>query len=116
MKIEVAKLDLKPGGTLLYSMKTPAGTVMWGKSVYRKIVPPEGMEFVASFWNEAAMVERNPMNATWPLEVENTLRLSQEAGGRTKLVLFGRPINATEEELSQEVAGQPILTLPLPSL
>jgi hypothetical protein len=37
------------------------------------------------------------MSATWPLEVMNTLTLS-ELRGRTTLTLMGLPHNASEEE------------------
>ncbi|HKS69038.1 MAG TPA: SRPBCC domain-containing protein, partial [Ktedonobacterales bacterium] len=65
--------------------------------VYRDIQPPERMVFVNSFSDEEGNVTRAPFNPTWPLEVLNTLTLS-EADGKTTLTLRGGPINATEEE------------------
>lgn len=40
--LRVARLDLRPGGVFHYEMKSPNGHSMWGKFVYREIVPPRG--------------------------------------------------------------------------
>ena len=45
-------MDLRPGGTYHYGMQTPDGSVMWGKMVYREIVPPEKLVFINSFSDE----------------------------------------------------------------
>jgi uncharacterized protein YndB with AHSA1/START domain len=93
----VAKLDLRPGGMFHYSMKSPDGHEMWGRFVYREIVAPEKIVFVNSFSDEEGNVTRAPFSPTWPLEVFNTLTLSEHEG-QTTLTLRGGPINATEEE------------------
>ena len=36
-----SKMDLRVGGTYHYGMKAPDGSPMWGKFVFREIVPPE---------------------------------------------------------------------------
>jgi hypothetical protein len=36
-----AAMDLRPGGTYHYAMKSPDGVTMWGKFVYREIVPQQ---------------------------------------------------------------------------
>jgi uncharacterized protein YndB with AHSA1/START domain len=93
----VRTLDFRPGGVFHYSLRSPAGQVMWGRFVYRDIVAPERLVFVNSFADEAGNVIRSPFSDTWPLEIVNTLALA-EADGKTKLTLRGGPINATEEE------------------
>jgi uncharacterized protein YndB with AHSA1/START domain len=50
-------------------------------------------------------VTRQPMHATWPLEVLNTLTLSEQ-DGKTTLTLHGGPINATEEERKTFESGR----------
>ena len=90
-------LDFRPGGIFHYSMRSPEGHISWGRFVYRDIQPPERMVFVNSFSDEEGNVTRAPFNPTWPLEVLNTLTLS-EADGKTTLTLRGGPTNATEEE------------------
>jgi uncharacterized protein YndB with AHSA1/START domain len=91
------KLVLKPAGIFHYCMRTPDGTEMWGKFVYREIVAPERIVFVNSFSDEKGNVTRHFLHQRWPLEVLNTLTLT-EKGGQTTLTLRGGPINATEEE------------------
>jgi uncharacterized protein YndB with AHSA1/START domain len=97
-KIRVFGLDLRPGGLFHYSMQSPDGHNMWGKFVYREIVAPERMVFISSFSDEEGNTTRAPFfNGTWPLEVLNTLTLSEHEG-KTTLTLRGGPVNATEEE------------------
>lgn len=95
--LTVSKIDLRPGGTFLYSMKSPDGFEMWGKFVYREIVKPEKLAFIVSFSDKDGGIARHPISATWPLEVINTLTLTEQ-NGKTTLTLRGGPINATEEE------------------
>ncbi|PWT77326.1 MAG: polyketide cyclase [Chloroflexi bacterium] len=92
-----SRLDLRPGGVFHYSMRSSDGRVMWGKFVYRELAPPERMVFVNSFSDEEGNVLRSPFSLTWPLEVLNTISLS-ESGGRTTVTLRGGPINASQEE------------------
>jgi uncharacterized protein YndB with AHSA1/START domain len=100
----VSKLDLRPGGVFHYSMRSPDGHEMWGKFVYREIVAPEKIVFVNSFSDEEGNTVRAPFSPTWPLEVLNTLTLSENEG-KTTLTLRGGPINATEEERKTYEAG-----------
>lgn len=58
---------------------------------------PKKIVFVNSFSDVEGTITRAPFNPTWPLEVLNTLTLSENEG-KTTLVLRGGPINATEEE------------------
>ena len=37
---QVHKLELRPGGAFFYSQKTPDGREMYGKWVYREVLPP----------------------------------------------------------------------------
>jgi uncharacterized protein YndB with AHSA1/START domain len=93
----VHTLDLRPGGVYHYSMRSPDGHIMWGKFVYRDIQAPERMVFVNSFSDENGNVIRSPFSPTWPLEILNTLTLT-ESDGKTMVTLRGRPINVTAEE------------------
>lgn len=97
-KMLVSKLDFQPGGVFHYSMQTPGGRIMWGKFVYREIVVLEKIVFINSFADEIGNPMRNPYIPNWPLEVLNTLTLTEQ-DGKTLLTLHGFPINATELEL-----------------
>lgn len=94
--IGVQKMDLRPGGVFHYFMRRPQGE-MWGKFVYREIVAPERIVFVNSFSNPKGETVRGPFHPTLPMEILNTVTLSEHQG-KTSLTLRGRPINATEEE------------------
>jgi uncharacterized protein YndB with AHSA1/START domain len=113
--VAVVKLDLRPGGVFHYRLRPPEGSPMgsamiWGKFVYREIVSPERIVFVMAFSDEAGGMTRHPMNATWPLEVLNTLTFT-ERQGRTTVTLRGEPINAIEEERRTFAAGRDSMRL-----
>jgi uncharacterized protein YndB with AHSA1/START domain len=89
--------DLRPGGVFHYCMKGPGGVAMWGKWVYREIVEPQRLAFVASFSDEHGGTVRAPFSADWPLEVLSTLTFAEQ-GGRTTLRMEGVPLSASEAE------------------
>ena len=91
-----AKNDLRPGGTFHYAMQF-AGSEIWGKWVYREIVPPERLVLVSSFSDADGNVTTHPMSPTWPLETLSTTTLTEE-GGKTTVTIEWRPLNATEEQ------------------
>ena len=98
------KMDLRPGGSYHYAMRTPDGNTMWGKFVYREITPPSRMVFVNSFSDEAGGVTRHPMAPNWPLEMLSTF-LFEEESGKTRFTVRWSPLNATEEERATFAAG-----------
>jgi uncharacterized protein YndB with AHSA1/START domain len=95
--MSVAKMDFRPGGTLHYCQQGPDGNKMWGKCVYREIVPLEKIILVQSFSDEAGGITRHPMAATWPLEMLSTFTLT-EKDGKTTVTIEWQPLNATEAE------------------
>jgi uncharacterized protein YndB with AHSA1/START domain len=101
----VCTVDLRPGGVFHYSMQSPDGRVMWGKWVYREIVPPERLVTVVSFTDAEGNLLRHPMSPTWPLELLHTMTLS-ERQRKTTLTVTGAPTNATEEERKTFSAGR----------
>jgi uncharacterized protein YndB with AHSA1/START domain len=96
-KIRVLKLEVRPGGTFRYSMEYQAGRPMWGRFIYREIVAPERIAFVVSFTDMHGEIIRAPIRDNWPLEVLNTVSLS-EKNGQTTLTLRVSPIDPTEAE------------------
>lgn len=95
--IRIARLELRPGGTFLYSMDLPDGRKMWGKFTYREILPPERLVYLSAFTDDMGAIIRSPYAADWPLQVLNTLTLT-EANGHTTLTLCADPYEATEAE------------------
>ena len=97
MEMSNTTLDFRPGGTYHYGMKTPDGNIMWGKFRYLEINEPEQIVFISSFSDKDGNIARAPFFDKFPLEIRNTLTLT-ENNGKTTLTLRGGPINATEEE------------------
>jgi uncharacterized protein YndB with AHSA1/START domain len=103
--VAVSEMDLRPGGTYHYCLKSPDGSPMWGKFVFREIAMPERMVFISSFSDEAGGVTRHPMAPTWPLELLSTFTFEEQPDGKTKVTIRWRPHNATEDERKTFDAG-----------
>lgn len=95
--LRVITLDMRPGGIFHYAMEFQPGQAMYGRFVYGDIVAPETFSFISSFADEAGNVIRAPFSATWPLEVRNTITLTEQ-GERTELTLRGGPTDPTDAE------------------
>jgi uncharacterized protein YndB with AHSA1/START domain len=93
----VATMDFRPGGMFHFCLQSPDGRQMWGKFVYREIVPTERIVLVHSFSDKAGGIIRHSMSATWPLEMLSTFTMAEQEG-RTTATVRWVPINATEEE------------------
>jgi hypothetical protein len=50
-------------------MTTPDGKEMWGKAVYREIVPQEKLVWINSFSDPEGGITRHPLTTEkWPLQ------------------------------------------------
>jgi uncharacterized protein YndB with AHSA1/START domain len=76
-----ATMDLRPGGSYHFGLRAPDGGMMWGKFVYREIVPPHLLVYVNSFSNAAGGLARHPLQAQWPLELLTTLTFTEHVDG-----------------------------------
>ena len=97
-KVLATKMDLRVGGTYLYGMSSPDGSPMWGKFVYREIVPPERLDFINSFSDEQGGTTRHPGHTSWPLEMHSIFTFEKLPGGKTKFTVSWAAHNATPEE------------------
>ncbi|MBI2422545.1 MAG: SRPBCC domain-containing protein [Candidatus Hydrogenedentes bacterium] len=97
-------VDLRPGGVFHYGMAAPDGTEMWGKFVYREIKEPERLVYVLSFSDAEGGTARHPLATGWPLEMLNTILLTED-GEKTTVTIKGGPLNATESERRTYVEG-----------
>jgi uncharacterized protein YndB with AHSA1/START domain len=102
-------MDLRPGGTFHYGMKTPDGKTTWGRNVYREIAPPSQLVFVNSFSDEHAGLARHTMVPAWPIEMLSTFDFV-EAGGETRFKVTWRPLHPTAEERATFDAGHAGMT------
>jgi uncharacterized protein YndB with AHSA1/START domain len=94
----VSKMDLRVGGSYLGSLRDSAGNVMWGKFVYREIVPPQRLVWEHSFSDENGGLTRHPLAPTWPLKLLTTVTFAEQSKGQTDVTLRWSPIDATPEE------------------
>jgi uncharacterized protein YndB with AHSA1/START domain len=96
--VVVSKMDLRPGGTYLYGMRAPDGQDMWGRMVYREIVPPERLVFINSFSDEKGGLTRHPMAPQWPIEMLSIFTFEELPDGKTRFTVRWSPLNPTLEE------------------
>ena len=106
----VSKMELRPGGTYHYRLAGPDGSTMWGKWVFREIVPQQRLVLINSFSDENAGVTRHPMAPTWPREMLSIFTFEDAGEGKTKVTINWAPHDATEEEVKTFDAGRPSMT------
>ncbi len=85
----VVKIDLKEGGSYLYSMRSPEGEDFWSTGIYKEIVPMERIVSTDSFADSDGKVvsaSHYGMSGDWPLELTVTVTF-EEDDGKTKLTL-----------------------------
>lgn len=95
--LRVITLDMRPGGIFHYAMEFQPGRTMFGRFAYVDIKAPEKLVFTSSFSDANGGVVRAPFSETWPLEIHNTMILT-EKGNQTALTLRGGPIDPTDAE------------------
>lgn len=108
--IGTCKMDLRPGGTFLYSMVAPDGSEMWGKWVFREINEPASMTVLVSFSDKNAGITRHPMAPTWPLQNLSTMSMDEE-DGKTTVTIRWTAYEATQEEQETFDAGHDSMKL-----
>jgi uncharacterized protein YndB with AHSA1/START domain len=102
----VATLDLRPGGMFHYSMTGPNGVEMWGRFVFREIVPPERLVWINSFSDPEGGVTRHPFSKDpWPLQMLTAVTL-EDRGAGTLVTVNWLPFDATDEERTVFEAGR----------
>jgi uncharacterized protein YndB with AHSA1/START domain len=97
-KVLSAKMDLRPGGSYHYGMQSPDGHAMWGRFIFREVVPQERLVFINSFSDEKGGITRHPGNENWPLELLSSFTFEDMPGGKTKFTVRWAPHNASAEE------------------
>jgi uncharacterized glyoxalase superfamily protein PhnB/uncharacterized protein YndB with AHSA1/START domain len=109
-KVLAARMDLRVGGTYHYGMQAPDGSTMWGKFVFREIVPQQRIVFINSFSDEAGGTTRHPLHKDWPLEMLSVFTFEDAPGGKTKFTVRWQPHNATPAESKTFDAGRTSMT------
>lgn len=96
-------LDLRPGEKFHYRMYF-SGQEMWGRWIFKEVVPPEKLVWINSFSNPQGGLGRHPFAPQWPAEMMTTV-LFTEVGATTRIDLEWYPLNATAEEQKTFDAG-----------
>lgn len=96
-KISAARHEFRSGGIFHYSMRLPDGKDMWGKFVYREIVPQQRIVWVNSFSDANAGITCHPLKSSWPREMLSTAEFAEQ-GDQTRLTIRWKPLNPTDEE------------------
>jgi uncharacterized protein YndB with AHSA1/START domain len=92
------KLDFRPGGLFHYCLRTPDGKEVWGRFVYREIVPPEKLVWVNSFSDADGGITRHPFSKDpWPLQMLTVVTFAENLG-RTVVTVTWLPLDASEAE------------------
>lgn len=93
------KIDLRPGGTIHYCMRSPEGRDYWGKGVYREIVRPERIVVTDSFSDETGATvdpSKYEMDPEWPREALISVTFAERGGGTEVTVHHGVPESVAE--------------------
>lgn len=96
-KATVKKLDLEPGGLFHYRLVSPQGQEMWGRMVFREIVPKERLVFINSFSDETGGLTRHLLHEAWPLQMHTTITFA-ETDGKTTVTVEWVPYEASDTE------------------
>ena len=105
-KIHVAKFDLHPDGMTHYRLTTPDGAELWGRAVYREIVPPTRIVWINSFSDQDGGITRHPFrNDPWPLQMLTEITFAEHAA-KTTVTVNWLPIDATQAEIDTFNTGR----------
>jgi len=84
-----AKIDLRPGGKYLSSMRDPQGREYWGTGTYKEVVEPNRIVYVDSFADEYGnTVDPSYYGFTGDVPMETEVEVTfEEVNGKTRLTL-----------------------------
>lgn len=99
------KLDLRPGGMCHYLLRSPDGQEIWGRLLFREIVPEQKLVFIVAFSDESGGISRHPLHEGWPLQILSTVTFS-ESGGKTTITVRWVPYEATDSAREVFEAGK----------
>lgn len=87
------KMDLRPGGTYRFHMRSPEGDDHWSQGVYREVVEPERLVLTGA-WTDA---DGKPISSETLLTVT-----FEEHEGKTKLTLHQASFESVKERDSHQ--------------
>lgn len=94
----VANLDLRPGGRFHYGLVSPDGKEVWGRFIYREIVPMDKIVWISSFSDKDGGLGRHPFSdLKLPLQMLSQATFTEQAG-KTTVTLEISALDASPEE------------------
>jgi uncharacterized protein YndB with AHSA1/START domain len=100
-------MDFRVGGTYHYGLEGPGGMQMWGKQVFKEIVPNQKIVLVQSFSDKDGGITRHPMSPAWPAEMLATTTFEDDGPGKTKVTITWAPYNSDEAGHAAFEGGRP---------
>lgn len=97
-KVTAATSDFQEGGVFHCGMTSIDGHKLWGRFLYREIVPGERLIFLNAFSNAAGEIKRHPIVPTWPLETLTTVIFADAGEGKTEVSVLCAPHEANPVE------------------
>jgi uncharacterized protein YndB with AHSA1/START domain len=108
--IEVVLFEFRPGGFFHYGMTFDQAPTMWGRFNYREIAGPGRLVWLNSFANARGGIARAPFADSCPLEIQNTVTITEQAGVTT-VMLQAQPFGELPAERQYFDDLQPSLEL-----
>jgi uncharacterized protein YndB with AHSA1/START domain len=79
---------------------------MWGKFIFREIVPQERLAFVVGFSDAEGGLTRHPMSPEWSLTWLSTVTFADAGTGKTTVTVKWTAHEATEKDKQVFEAGR----------
>ena len=98
-EMTVCTLDLQPGGTWHYCLRSGDDQEMWGKWTYRDIVHRRRLTIISCFSDAEGNATHHPMSPDWPLETLGTITFDRVPEG-TRVTLVNVPWQTNEAGLA----------------
>jgi uncharacterized protein YndB with AHSA1/START domain len=106
--IDIKRFEFRPGGFFHYVMNFESAPAMWGRFNYREIAALERMVWLNSFSNERCGITRAPFDERCPLEIQNAVTFTEQAG-QTTVTLRAEPFGEVDIEREYFEELQPSL-------
>ena len=91
-----SNMDFREGGIYHYGLEGPHGMQMWGKQMYREILPNEKLVYIQSFSDKDGGLTRHPMSPSWPLQMLATVTFESIGEQKTRLTISWQPYEPDE--------------------
>ena len=89
--MQFRQAEPRVGGTSLYAMSLPDGSLVHGILRYVALQPPHRLVYTQQFCDAAGQIERPHFFPHWPPTMLTTVELEQEAPGRTRVTVRWEP-------------------------